>query len=75
MNNTALIEYNKELNIQAQIRDYLIPYTANLMVTTSNSIILQASSLAQLTQATNQLTRTMTVRTTDEFDMYIGHFS
>lgn len=62
LNNTALTEFNEELNIQAQIRDYLIPFTANLMVTTSNSIILQATSLAQLTQATNQLTRTTAVR-------------
>ncbi|CAF1484404.1 unnamed protein product, partial [Adineta steineri] len=29
----------------------------NLLITTSNSIILQSTSLAQLTQATNQLTR------------------
>jgi len=37
-------------------------FTTNLLITTSNSIQLQSSSLAQLTQATNQLTRTAAVR-------------
>jgi len=37
-------------------------FTTNLAITTSNSIKLQASSLAQLTQATNQLTRSALVR-------------
>ena len=32
-------------------------YTTNLLISTSNSIKLQASSLAKLTQSTNQLTR------------------
>ena len=62
LNTSALVEYNKQLNSQAGIRDFLVPFTANLMITTSNSIILQASALVQLTQATNQLTRTTTVR-------------
>jgi hypothetical protein len=62
LNKSALIEFNKELNSQANVRDYLITYTTNLAITTSNSIKLQASSLAQLTQATNQLTRNTLVR-------------
>jgi hypothetical protein len=37
-------------------------FTTNLLITTSNSIQLQSSSLAQLTQATNQLTRTAAVK-------------
>ncbi|UJR08126.1 hypothetical protein I4U23_012402 [Adineta vaga] len=57
MNESVLIEYEKELNSQANIRDYLIQFYSNLLITTSNSIILQSSSLVQLTQATNQLTR------------------
>ncbi|CAF1191151.1 unnamed protein product [Adineta steineri] len=57
MNASALTEFSKELNSQANIRDYLMTFTTNLAITTSNSIKLQASSLAQLTQATNQLTR------------------
>lgn len=74
-NESALNEYKRELNIQAQIRDYLIPYTANLTSTTSSSIILQATSLAELTQATNQLTQTMAVRKTNQFDIHTCHFS
>ena len=62
LNTSALIEYNQQLNNQAGIRDFLVPFTTNLIITTSNSIILQASAVAQLTQATNQLTRTTAVR-------------
>ena len=40
------------------MRENLIAYTSNLLISTSNSIKLQASSLVQITQATNQLTRT-----------------
>lgn len=59
-----MTEYNRQLNMYANVRDYLIKYTTNLVIATSTSIELQASSLAQLTQATNQLTQTATVRTT-----------
>lgn len=62
MNSSALIEYNKQMNIYADIRDYLITYTTDLMITTINSIKLQSSSLVQITQSTNQLTRTAAVR-------------
>ncbi|CAF1545398.1 unnamed protein product, partial [Adineta steineri] len=57
MNESALIDYNIELNSLANVRDYLVTFITDLLVTTSNSIILQSSSLVQLTQATNQLTR------------------
>ncbi len=57
LNVSALIEYNQVLNSQANVREYLIQFTTNLVITTSNSIQLQSSSLVQLTQATNQLTR------------------
>ncbi|CAF3707907.1 unnamed protein product [Adineta steineri] len=57
LNESALINYNIELNSQANVRDYLVTFIINLLITTSNSIILQSSSLVQLTQATNQLTR------------------
>ncbi len=56
-NKTTLDEYNKKLNIYANIREYLINFTSNLIIVDSNSIILQASSLVQLTKSTNQLTR------------------
>ena len=58
-----MAEYNQQLNMYANVRDYLIKYTTNLVIATSTSIELQASSLAQLTQATNQLTRSVAVRT------------
>ncbi|CAF3897839.1 unnamed protein product [Rotaria sordida] len=58
LNTSALEEFNKELNIQANLREYLIHFTINLAITTVNSIKLQSASLARLTQATNQLTRT-----------------
>ncbi|CAF1336506.1 unnamed protein product [Adineta steineri] len=56
-NASALAEYNKQLNVYANIRDSLVTYITNLPITTVDSIKLQASSLAQFTQATNQLTR------------------
>jgi len=56
-NQSALIEYQKELNVLANIREYLISFTRNLFITTSSSIQLQSISLVQLTKATNQLTR------------------
>jgi hypothetical protein len=56
------MEYNQQLNSQANVRDYLMSFATNLLITTSNSIQLQSSSLAQLTQATNQLTRTASVK-------------
>jgi hypothetical protein len=62
LNQSALDEYNKQLNSIAKARDYLIRFTTKLAITTANSIKLQASSLAQMTQATNQLTRTTLVR-------------
>ena len=58
-----MAEYNQQLNMYENVRDYLIKYTTNLVIATSTSIELQASSLAQLTQATNQLTRSVAVRT------------
>jgi hypothetical protein len=62
LNQSVLDEYNKQLNSIANVRDYLITFTTKLAITTVNSIQLQASSLAQITQATNQLTRNTLVR-------------
>jgi len=57
LNQSALIEFEKELNSQSEIREYLISFTRNLQITTSTSIKLQSSSLVQLTKSTNELTR------------------
>jgi hypothetical protein len=62
LNVSALNEYNKQINSDANVREYLITFTTNLAITRSNSIILQSSFLAQLTKATNELTRTTLVR-------------
>ena len=62
MHLTALIALNKKINSQAKTREYLIGFINNLPITTSNSIQIQATSLAHLTKATNQLTRTSLVR-------------
>ncbi|CAF1380176.1 unnamed protein product, partial [Rotaria sordida] len=58
LNESDLTEFIKKLNTQANIRDYLMTFTTNLPITTISSIKLQSSSLVQLTQSTNQLTRT-----------------
>lgn len=62
MNETALNEFNQQINTQANLRDYLMSFTQNLVIAGVNGIELQASSLAQLTGATNQLTRNSAVR-------------
>ena len=61
VNQTALEVFNREQNRFANIREYLMQFTMNLTIGTVNSIQLQSSSLVQLTQATNQLTRTSAV--------------
>ncbi|CAF1313923.1 unnamed protein product [Adineta ricciae] len=57
INASTLDEFNKQTNTYASIRDFLITFITGLQPTTAPGIQLQASSLAQLTQATNQLTR------------------
>ncbi|UJR11342.1 hypothetical protein I4U23_015523 [Adineta vaga] len=64
-NQSAFVEYQKELNSHATIRDYLITFMKRFLITTSNSIKLQASSLAQLTKATNELTRVALIIASD----------
>ena len=61
MNASALAEFNRKQNLYAGVRDYLIASVVNLTIATPNSIRLQASSLSQLSQSTNQLTRASAV--------------
>ena len=61
MNKSALTEFTRTQNLYASVRDHLIAFTINLTITTPDSVRLQASSLAQLTQSTNQLTRSSVV--------------
>ena len=59
---TPLDVYQQELNSQATLRDYLITFIDTINTANINSIKLQASALLQLTQSTNQLTRSALVR-------------
>ncbi|CAF4263664.1 unnamed protein product, partial [Adineta steineri] len=58
LNKSALIQFNNQLNMYANTREYLMQFITKLVITNSYSIQLQSSLLAQLTKATNQLTRT-----------------
>jgi hypothetical protein len=49
--------YVSALNQQAIVRDYAVQFVSNLSITNINSIILQASTLSSLTDATEELTR------------------
>lgn len=54
--------YVAALNSQAIVRDYAIQFITNLTVTTIDSVQLQASTLAELTSSTSELTRQAMVR-------------
>ncbi|CAM4924059.1 unnamed protein product [Rotaria socialis] len=58
LNMSVMNKYNEKLNILTNVRNYLMMFITNMTITTVNSIKLQASILALLTEATNQLTRT-----------------
>ena len=62
LNASTSAVYNQHLNTYATVRDHLIAFASRVLVFTAHSITLQAASLAQLTQATNQLTRATAVR-------------
>jgi hypothetical protein len=57
-NQSTLDEYTKELNSQSNLLKSFIKLTNNLTITFVHTISLQSSTLVQLTQSTNQLTRT-----------------
>ena len=62
MNESALNDYRRKQNVLANLVDYLMGFTRNLLISTPSSIRLQSSSLVQLTKRTNQLTRSAIVR-------------
>lgn len=73
-NSLAFDLYRKEINLYTQIREYLIEFLLDLPVIGSRSIHLQASSLAFLTAATDQLTRVTSVIftfTTNTLALYV----
>ena len=55
------------LNQQAANREYLMEILNRLQTTTSNSLKLQSTALAQLTSSTNELTRKTLVRFSPRF--------
>ena len=57
-NQSARLEFLKEINEQANLREDLIKSLIDLPITSANSLKLQSLSLVQLTSSTNQLTRT-----------------
>ena len=59
---SVLAEFKRNTNIHADVRDALIFYLTDLEITTPHSVKLQASVLAHITQATNQLTRNALVQ-------------
>jgi hypothetical protein len=74
MNDSALLEYNQNLNTQANTREYLVQYIDTLPITTSNSIKLQSAVLVALTQSTNQLTRQTLVNKIFFFRIFFFRF-
>ncbi|CAF3648646.1 unnamed protein product [Rotaria socialis] len=63
---SALSDYFTHLNLQANVRDRLVTYMHNLQMMSIENIQWQASSLAQFTAATNQLTRAASLRASDK---------
>jgi hypothetical protein len=55
-------DYNQQLNTFAAVQEYLMIFVNNLTISRMRSVILQASTLSQLTATTNQLTRNALVR-------------
>ena len=56
-NQSAMEEFNEQMNLQAELRENLSEFTTNVRSMTIESIKLQLSTLIQLTETTNQLTR------------------
>jgi len=57
-NESARLEFLKEINEQANLRENLIKSLTDFPIISANSLKLQSLLLVQLTNATNQLTRT-----------------
>lgn len=67
INASALNQFYRELNKQANVLDYLIDFSVDLHIKTPEHIKLQASSLAKFTESTNQLTRKTIVKRFEVF--------
>ncbi len=61
LNKSALAEYKQQLNEHARLRDYLLSAAQNFDAIDADSIKIQASTLAQSTASTSELTRAISV--------------
>lgn len=50
-------KYEDQLNLFSAVEEYLLMFIDNLTIVSINTVILQGSTLSQLTSTTNQLTR------------------
>ena len=62
MNDEIPKKFEEELNQFAGIRQKLLMHVSNLSVSSLNDLTFQSSMLSELTQTTNQLTRTTSVK-------------
>jgi len=60
-NESARAEYKQQLNEHARLRDYLLSFAKNFTFIDADSIKLQASTLAQSTAITSELSRNTSV--------------
>ena len=65
-NQSTWIEYEEEINHQANLRDSLMKSLTDLLITSSHSILFQSFLLSQITQSTNELTRTASIRASNK---------
>ena len=72
LNQSALNGFDREQNLYASIREYLVQFTTNLTVASPRSIQLQASVLAELTESTSQLTRMTSVSIAEGLFSIVG---
>ena len=73
MNATALKEYQRGMNRRALVRDYLVNFFLYFGLTSVENMKLQASTLAELTTAMNELTRSTIVSVIG--DSHVDDFS
>ena len=57
MNESVVNEWKKQLNLHSSIREILVDRLMMFPVSSVKKMTLQASTLSQLTQTNNQLTR------------------
>ena len=62
MNESVTNEWKKQLNLHSSIREILVDRLMTFPVSSVKKMKLQASTLSQLTQTNNQLTRTTLVK-------------